>query len=660
MLIASVIALSIASAGGAAEIRVWPVSPLERVWPDSAPPADDVGPIRSEGARGEVATAQIAIRSGAALRVRLRAGDLGGPGGSKIPASAVKLQWERRIALTRNSPGTPREELDRAVPCDVADPFWEGAEREVPGERTEGAWIEVRIPREAPAGEFRGAVILETAGGNVEVPLVLRIWGFEIPEKPRLHVTQWFTFPGIPFAKTVEPYSDRWWALLEKFARTVAEHRQDTFQAPFHLIRMRRAADGRFAGDFSRFDRWCETFFRAGPFARIELGFVARLEGGGLTDPGSRMRPGKLPVEVEAGAPKPSEDEAFRGYLRALRDHLAERGWLERSMIHIHDEPFIQHEESYREVARIVAEAAPGLRRIDAIETEDFFGSLEVWVPKLSHLANWHETAFRRAKEGGAELWFYTCCHPTGRYPNRFLDYPLLKTRVLHWIAYGEGLDGYLHWGLNHFVADDPFSEAAQTGGLPPGDPAVCYPAADGYLGSLRWSAMRDGLQDYETLRVLEDRLLAVKERLGDAGRRLDPRRRPLEICRRVVRGFREYTRSPAVLLDARRAAAEEIEAIDRGPLLAVQTSPLDGEPVPGWPRVANLWGVAEPGTEVKVGGRPVASITEKGVFFEALFLGDGQVEVAVEAKKGERAARAVRRFPLEGPLPIEGAPGGK
>lgn len=24
----------------------------------------------------------------------------------------------------------------------------------------------------------------------------------------------------------------------------------------------------------------------------------------------------------------------------------------------------------------------------------------------------------------GAELWFYACCHPLGRYPNRFLDQP--------------------------------------------------------------------------------------------------------------------------------------------------------------------------------------------------------------------------------------------
>lgn len=635
-----------------AELAAWPVSPLERIWPDSAPGGAAPPAIEAEGARGEVVTAQLAVHAGADARVRLRSQELRGPGGARIGADAVRLFWERRIPITKNSPATPREELDRLVPCEVPDPFWEDAERELAAGRTEGVWIEVLVPRDAAAGAWTGAVRLEHGNAALSVPLKLAVFDFELPEERRLAVTQWFTFPGVPFNREVERYSERWWALLAKFARIIAEHRQNSFQAGFDLIRMRLGKDGRYAADFGNFDRWVETFDAAGRFDRIELGFVARLEGGGLTDPASRMRPGRLPLELEDGVSRPPDAEVLRGWLAALREHLAAKGWLTRAMIHIHDEPFIHHEESYREIAALVAEAAPGLRRIDAIETEDFFGSLEIWVPKLSHLANWYETAFRRAKQSGAELWFYTCCHPTGAYPNRFLDYPLLKTRVLHWINYLYDMDGYLHWGLNHFTGPDPYSEAGVTGPLPPGDCAVCYPGSDGYLGSMRWSTMRDGLEDFEYLRVLEDRLRALKARLGEAGRRLDPRQRPLEICRRVAWSFRDYTRDPAALLSARRALAAEIEAVARGPLMVVQTSPPDGAAVPPWPRVANLWGVAEPGSEVKVGGRPVANMTKDGVFFEALFLGDAQTEVVVEARHGERTAKAVRHL-FRGQSPI-------
>ncbi|MBN1421969.1 MAG: DUF4091 domain-containing protein [Planctomycetes bacterium] len=633
-------------AAAPADLETWSVSPLARVWPDSSPPASGSAPLELSGARGEVASGQLAVRCAAARKVGLRAGDLAGPDGARIPAAAMRLRWERRIALTRNTVKTPPEELDRAAPCEVADPFWEDAERSLDPGRTEGIWIEILIPRGIPAGTWRGSVTLEGGGGRREVPLSLRVWDFDVPEERHLDVVQWFTFPGIPFSKTVETYSGEWWALAERFARIIAEHRQNVFRAPFSYIRMTYTRDAGFVGDFSRFDRWVETFLRAGRFDRIELDFAGRLEGRGLGDPKGRIRIRRLPVVLEDPAAKLSDEEVLRGYLGALCAHLRERGWFERSLIHIQDEPFIQHEKSYRDVARILAEAAPGLDRIDAIEGEDFFGALEVWVPKLSHLANWYETAYRRAKAGGAELWFYTCCHPTGRYPNRFLDYPLLKTRLLHWIAYLYDLDGYLHWGLNHFWGDDPFCEDGVSRDLPPGDRAVCYPARDGYAGSLRWSAMRDGLEDFEYLWVLEDRLRALKERYGEDARRLDPRQRPTELCRRVVQGFREYTRDPEALLAARRSIAEEIEALARGPLLAVQTSPPDGSPVPGWPRVANLWGIAEPGAEVTVNGRPVANRSDRGVFWQALFLGDAQSEVVVEARIGERVGRAVRRLP--------------
>jgi len=43
---------------------------------------------------------------------------------------------------------------------------------------------------------------------------------------------------------------------------------------------------------------------------------------------------------------------------------------------------------------------APDLRRIDAIETPHCLAALEVWVPKLDHLAAWH-AAYEQAQRQG-------------------------------------------------------------------------------------------------------------------------------------------------------------------------------------------------------------------------------------------------------------------
>ncbi len=47
----------------------------------------------------------------------------------------------------------------------------------------------------------------------------------------------------------------------------------------------------------------------------------------------------------------------------------------------------------------------------------------------------------------GEELWCYTCLAPQGPYPNRFLDFSSLKTRIIHWLNWRYGSIGYLHWG---------------------------------------------------------------------------------------------------------------------------------------------------------------------------------------------------------------------
>jgi hypothetical protein len=68
----------------------------------------------------------------------------------------------------------------------------------------------------------------------------------------------------------------------------------------------------------------------------------------------------------------------------------------------------------------------------------------------------------------------YTCVFPQARYSNRFIDYPLLKTRLLHRLNFRHGLSGYLHWGGNYWDTD-PYQNTevginAGQDGLPPGD----------------------------------------------------------------------------------------------------------------------------------------------------------------------------------------------
>jgi len=117
----------------------------------------------------------------------------------------------------------------------------------------------------------------------------------------------------------------------------------------------------------------------------------------------------------------------------------------------------------------------------------------------------------RKLEKAGRQPWYYICCAPGGHWPNRFLDFSLMKTRVLHWINFFYGAPGYLHWGYNYWAQPDPFLEFSpawfgEEYRLPPGDTHVVYPGPDGPVNSLRFDTQRDSAEDYELLRLLAER----------------------------------------------------------------------------------------------------------------------------------------------------------
>jgi hypothetical protein len=132
---------------------------------------------------------------------------------------------------------------------------------------------------------------------------------------------------------------------------------------------------------------------------------------------------------------------------------------------------------------------------------------------------------------------------------NRLMDFPLLKTRLLHWLNYRYSLTGFLHWGWN-FWGPEPLKDTQPVINmnqtlLPSGDAFIVYPdrARLSVFPSIRLEAMRVGIEDYEMLVALGRRDRAA----ADA------------IAREAVASFTDYVRDPAAF---RRIEARLIEAL--------------------------------------------------------------------------------------------------
>ncbi len=503
------------------KMQVWPADALEKVFQDAKPPDKPADKISLEAARGETVSAQAVARSDEVHMVlRGSCTVLKREGGARIPPPQVRCA--AYVPVRENTPGTPPEHLVRKAPADFPDPLLEGHAYVLRG-TAQPIWLTIRVPAEAPAGKYVGTLTFHAHyAGQAELPVEVTVHDVLLPAERTLKVTNWFSLGAIATYHGCAMWSDRYWELLEAYARNMADHRQNVALTSLReLIDFKPGPDGKLTFGWERFDRYVKLFTKAGVVGYVEGSHLGHREGG---DWGAkrfviwtyRVADGK----VAAGSAVAGSDEAkqfLQQFLPALQDHLAERGWLDVYFQHLCDEPIDANADSYNTLLADVRRFGPKLKTIDANMCEKIDG-LSVWVPILNI---WHKQyAFyqQRQREHNEEVWFYTCLGPTGTYANRLIDYSLLKVRLLHWLNFHYGATGYLHWGYNHWAVPVPMMDVERvhnpTRCLPPGDAGIIYPGPSGPLDSIRFEAMRDGIEDYELLK-----LLAKKD--ADAARKI-------------------------------------------------------------------------------------------------------------------------------------------
>jgi hypothetical protein len=163
-------------------------------------------------------------------------------------------------------------------------------------------------------------------------------------------------------------------------------------------------------------------------------------------------------------------------------------------------------------------------------------------------------------------------------------------------------------------------------------------------MSSIRWEASREGLQDYEYLWLLAEKIRKVNMELGADPDLIDEKQRSDEICRSMVHSFTEYETDPQKLRAARELLAQEIMEMDQHPLILVQTTPQAEMEVEPGPILILVRGVVEKGTTVKVQGEEVR-IKADGTFAAHAFVSPGKEEVIVEAEIGADRKLIRRHF---------------
>lgn len=347
-------------------------------------------------------------------------------------------------------------------------------------------------------------------------------------EENRFNMTNWFGLGAIEKVHGVKKGTAEFYQVLREYARAMRRMHQDTFAVFLD------------AGDELEKQLPCEhfSFEHIKPIIQLffEEGFQ-NLETGGLLTRGSRPdgSPDMFTDDLKCSfAPTVSADseEGFLLLNSLMEDFsafLEENGWHKKVLFHVMDEPDVHYgddktlqarRKQYFMTANIVRKHLPGAKILDAVQTAQFRGAIDIMVP-ITYSYQKGKEIFDQITAAKDQVWTYVCCGPQGFWLNRFLDQPLANGRLLFWGCAKNRIPGFLHWGFNQFEGiPDIFKGTScqnNTGlgtSFPCGDAFIVYPGEKGPWISMRLEAARKGAEDAAFLKVLLEKDPQAHDRL--------------------------------------------------------------------------------------------------------------------------------------------------
>ena len=475
-------------------------------------------------ARGETASFQLVFRSTVPVKgLSFDAGVLEKDGCAIEPSLKAFVGYV--YVPERFMSADPSDKRLTSVSGYYPDPLWETETVDADALSNQPLWIGYRIPDEAEAGIYTARITVTGSAGGRKFRMVkevaAKVCDVTLREQT-LYVDNWIN----PYPQELRRmnggelfplYSDKYWELNKAIANRMRDYGQNVYRV-FPLQDGNWSICGEtedglplYDFNFRHFDESVEFYMEEGGLKLItgyHLG--QRLTPGWYSHPGIMVPQvsGRDTVMNILPFDSPEARNFLNQFIPALDTHLKEKGWSDIYLQYLADEPADgEYEDTYLEIADYIKGLAPDLKIIDALHrTPRIVRKIDVPVCILDRLHLQWDGLYEEMIADGREVWFYTCMEPLGNYANRFIEQPLIQTRLLHWINYRYGVKGYLHWGLNSWRNDRIYGENIDWGNSPAGDCWIIYPDCGKVHPSLRLEAMRDGINDYTLLKMIEEK----------------------------------------------------------------------------------------------------------------------------------------------------------
>lgn len=464
--------------------------------------------------RGEKVFAQAVVSSEEELKdVRLSVSDLRN-GKSLIGAENIRLQFVSYVVsdlldTTKYGQCGSREDKSKWGEVLVADVLDINDSMTVPAGRKQPVWMTVSVPSDARSGKYSGKLTVTSSNAkarslNVELTVAdhvlppARDWAF--------HLDLWQNPYSVARYENVPLWSEAHFEAMRPVMRMLAEAGQKSVTAtimsrPWNgqtedafgsMVTKIRRIDGTWLYDYTIFDRWVEFMFSLGIDRQINcysmIPWALQFD---YIDQATSS-----PATFQAAPGSEEYNEYWGAFIADFARHLKAKGWFEKTMIAMDERPLV----SMQAVLGLIRKVEPAFKiSLAGNYHEPVIYDIVDFSETFSGKQEFPESAKAKRKELGLTTTFYTCCAEA--HPNMFVISNPDEAAWLGWFAQAEGYDGYLRWAYNSWTLDPLTDARFRT--WPAGDCFVVYP---GGRGSVRFSKLVEGIQDFEKVRILRSR----------------------------------------------------------------------------------------------------------------------------------------------------------
>lgn len=464
--------------------------------------------------RGEKVFAQAVVSSEEELKdVRLSVSDLRN-GKSLIGAENIRLQFVSYVVsdlldTTKYGQCGSREDKSKWGEVLVADVLDINDSMTVPAGRKQPVWMTVSVPSDARPGKYSGKLTITSSNAkarslNVELTVAdhvlppARDWAF--------HLDLWQNPYSVARYENVPLWSEAHFEAMRPVMRMLAEAGQKSVTAtimsrPWNgqtedafgsMVTKIRRIDGTWLYDYTIFDRWVEFMFSLGIDRQINcysmIPWALQFD---YIDQATSS-----PATFQAAPGSEEYNEYWGAFIADFARHLKAKGWFEKTMIAMDERPL----ESMQAVLGLIRKVEPAFKiSLAGNYHEPVIYDIVDFSETFSGKQEFPESAKAKRKELGLTTTFYTCCAEA--HPNMFVISDPDEAAWLGWFAQAENYDGYLRWAYNSWTLDPLTDTRFRT--WPAGDCFVVYP---GGRGSVRFSKLVEGIQDFEKVRILRSR----------------------------------------------------------------------------------------------------------------------------------------------------------